>query len=39
LRDEIIRRGDDFFDAWMEQAGWSDRYSDIQSASTKWDAS
>ena len=27
LRDEIVRLADDLFDAWTDQAAWSERYS------------
>jgi hypothetical protein len=30
LRDEIIRLADDLFDAWTDQPGWADRYSDLR---------
>ena len=33
LRDELIRLADDLFDAWTDQPGWAERYSDTQSAS------
>lgn len=39
LHDEIIQLADDLFDAWSDQPGWDDRYSNIPSASTTWDAS
>lgn len=39
LRDEVIRLADDLFDAWIDQPGWADRYSNIPSASTTWDES
>ena len=32
LHREIIRLADDLFDAWTDQPGWADRYSDIQPA-------
>ena len=39
LRDELITLADDLFDAWTDQPGWADRYSNIPSASATWDAS
>lgn len=30
LRDEVIRLADDLFDAWMDQPGWADRYSNVR---------
>jgi ADP-ribosylglycohydrolase len=34
LHDEIVRLADDLFDAWTDQPGWAERYSDTQSDAT-----